>query len=111
MINLDQKKMRVIATAAHGVVNQDTIFLFTQVDDCVNAKYSGGMIKQGFLVGMIKENVFEFSYCQLQKDGLIDHGKSKCELNVGENGKIRLIEHFQWGSRSGESGVNMFEEL
>jgi hypothetical protein len=28
-----------------------------------------------------------------------------------ENGKIRLIEHFTWGSRDGETGTNIFQEL
>ena len=111
MINLDHIKMRVIETADNGVVNEDTIFHFTQQESYVEASYSGGKIKSGFLVGLIKENIVEFCYCQLQHDGILDNGSSRCELVLSNKGKIRLIEHFQWNSRPGEKGVNIFEEL
>jgi len=102
--------MNVIETAENGVVNKDTIFYFTQKDNYVEAKYSGGKIKNGFLVGLIKENNFKFSYCQLQTDGILDNGSSSSELTVSSEGKIRLIERFEWKSRPGEIGVNIFEE-
>ncbi len=111
MINLNNLKMNVIETAQNGVVNEQTIFDFVQKDSFVEAKYSGGKIKNGFLVGVIKENILEFSYCQLQTDGILDNGKSSSELAISTEGKIRLIEHFEWKSRSGESGVNIFEEI
>ncbi|MCG8330762.1 MAG: hypothetical protein MI974_23900 [Chitinophagales bacterium] len=48
MINLDHIKMRVIETADNGVVNEDTIFHFTQQGNYVEASYSGGKIKVDF---------------------------------------------------------------
>ncbi|MFI0429408.1 hypothetical protein [Mariniflexile sp. HMF6888] len=111
MINLNKIKMTVIETAENGVVNEDTIFDFTQKDNYVEANYFGGKIKNGFLVGLIKENIFEFSYCQLQTDGILDNGISCSELVISSEGKIRLIEHFEWKSRPGEYGVNIFEEV
>ncbi len=103
--------MTVIETAENGVVNEDTVFDFIQKDNYVEAKYSGGKIENGFLVGLIKENILEFSYCQLQTDGILDSGISSSELSISSKGKIRLIEHFEWKSRPGESGVNIFEEI
>ncbi len=111
MINLNKIKMTVIETAENGVVNEDTVFDFIQKDNYVEAKYSGGKIENGFLVGLIKENILEFSYCQLQTDGILDSGISSSELSISSKGKIRLIEHFEWKSRPGESGVNIFEEI
>ena len=52
MIDLNNIKMNVIETAENGVVNKDTIFDFTQKDNYVEVKYSGGKIKNGFLVGL-----------------------------------------------------------
>jgi hypothetical protein len=72
---------------------------------------SSGKIKQGFLIGQIDADVLRFSYCQLQTDGVLDNGVSSCELSVGETGKIRLTEHFEWKSRPGETGMNVFQEI
>jgi hypothetical protein len=111
-ISLDTVKMNVIKTAENGVVNHETIFLFSQKNDVVSAEYSGGKIRLGFLVGKFPaENKLEFSYCQMQIDGKLDNGTSLCELSKNENGKITLTEHFEWKSRPGEFGTNIFQEM
>lgn len=111
MLTLDKVKMTVIQTAENGVVNKDTLFYFTQEGNVVQAEYAGGKIKKGFLIGHIAAYVLKFSYCQLQTDGVLDNGVSSCELSVGDTGKIRLVEHFEWKSRPGETGVNVFQEI
>lgn len=111
MINLDNIKMNVVKTAENGVVNRDPIFQFTQKNRSVYATYSGGKIEKGFLVGLLNENELTFNFCQLQNDGILDNGTSTAKLAITENGKIRLTEHFEWKSRPGEFGVNIFEEL
>ena len=103
--------MNVIQTAANGVVNKDTIFHFTQTGDMVYAEYTGGRIRKGFLVGQNRNNKLDFTYCQLQTDGVMDSGASSCELMRGEDGKIKLVEHFEWKNRPGEKGVNIFSEI
>lgn len=109
-MNLNNVKMNVIQTAANGVVNESTIFSFTQSDNVVSATYSGGLILQGYLVGTVHQNKLSFSYCQLQTNGQMDNGKSECDIFV-ENGKMKLVEHFTWTSRNDEAGVNIFREL
>ncbi|WP_223826528.1 hypothetical protein [Flagellimonas sp. S3867] len=112
MINLHQIRMNVIQTAENGVVNRETVFHFTQEDDIVQANYAGGKIAKGFLVGKLMGNILNFSYCQLQIDGRLDNGSSKGKLSVTNEGKIRLIENFEWQSRSEDSkGMNVFEEI
>lgn len=111
-ISLDGVKMNVIKTAENGVVNHETIFLFSQKDGIVSAEYQGGKILKGFLVGKLPtQNQLEFSYCQMQIDGKLDNGMSLCQLSKDENGKITLTEHFEWKSRPGEFGTNVFQEL
>ena len=102
--------MNVIKTAENGVVNELTIFIFSQDGDLVSASYSGGQISKGYLVGTMKSNKLVFSYCQLQADGKLDNGRSECNVLV-ENGKVRLEEHFTWNSRNDEQGINIFQEL
>jgi len=109
-MNLNNVKMNVIETAQTGVVNELTIFTFSQTDNVVSADYSGGLILKGFLVGILNQNKLSFSYCQLQNNGKLDNGQSECDVLI-ENKKIRLVERFTWASRSGETGVNIFQEL
>jgi hypothetical protein len=111
-ISLDGVKMNVIKTAENGVVNHETIFHFSQKDGIVSAVYQGGKILKGFLVGKLSTaNQLEFSYCQMQIDGKLDNGLSTCQLSKNENGKITLTEHFEWKSRPGEFGTNVFQEF
>src|SRR5258708_8709115 len=99
-MTFENLKMNVITTAPNGVVNELTIFTFSQKDNFVSAIYSGGPIFKGYLVGTINRGKLLFSYCQLQLDGKTDNGQSKCEIVIGENGKIRLIEEFKWASKN-----------
>ena len=76
------------------------------------ADYAGGKIQNGFLVGKVTpENKLVFSYCQIQMDGKLDNGVSRCEISKNEEGKITLTEHFEWASRPGEFGTNIFQEI
>ncbi len=102
--------MNVIETSEHGIVNQETIFHFQQQGNFVYANYSGGLIKKGYLVGKMSDRQLVFTYCQVQIDGVLDNGKSTVEIE-NLNGKIRLVEHFEFASRPGVFGTNIFQEL
>jgi hypothetical protein len=111
-LSLDKVKMNVVKTAQTGVVNHETIFHFSQDGDRVFAEYQGGKIQRGFLVGKLTaDNRLAFTYCQMQKDGKLDNGVSDCELAKNEDGKLVLIERFEWKSRPGEFGTNIFQEM
>ena len=110
-INFNGIKMNVAETDPDGVVNHETIFEFSQKGTTVTAEYRGGKIERGFLVGTMKDNTLNFSYCQMQTDGKLDNGISVCELSKDENGKVQLTEHFEWKSRPGILGKNVFREL
>lgn len=101
--------MRVVSTAESGVVNAETLFTFTQEGPVVSAHYSGGYVRLGYLVGVITSEGLCFRYAQLDTNGRLDGGSSTCEIEMTFDGRIRLIERFQWESREG-SGTNIFEE-
>ena len=109
-ISLDGKRMHVTKTAGIGVVNSDTYFDFKQEGSTVTASYSGGGIETAYLVGKLIDNNFEFRYAQLQTDGNLDGGHSNCEVNVLQDGRTQIVEHFQWESREG-TGTNIIEEV
>ncbi|MFZ6010249.1 MAG: hypothetical protein ACOYXT_07845 [Bacteroidota bacterium] len=111
IISLDNIKMTVIQTDPNGIVNDETIFIFSQQQDVVHGAYAGGKINKGFLVGKSDGQTLNFSYSQLQTNGELDCGLSTCELTRNETGKIILTERFEWKSRPGEFGVNIFMEI
>lgn len=108
--SLNGIRMNVTQTAANGVVNARTIFEFSQAGDVVEARYSGGGIARGHLIGRFIDGRLEFRYVQLTDDGLLDGGHSTCDLDETADGRLRLREHFEWASRDGV-GINVFEEL
>ncbi len=108
---LNNIKMNVVKTSDNSIVGFETIFKFKQKGDLVSANYTGGKIKQGYLVGRLENNVLSFCYCQYRITGEMDHGNSNGVLSV-EDGKIKLEERFNMNTtNSKETGINIFKEL
>lgn len=90
---LDNVKMNVIQTADNGIVNHETIFLFSQNKNTISAKYAGGKILMGFLVGKFTtDNQFAFSYakCKLMGHSImefpyVNYLKMKVEKSYSRN--------------------------
>ncbi len=110
MLSLDGLRMRVVSTAEGGEVNTETLFEFAQDGLVVSARYSGGKVQLGYLVGTIGEEELCFRYAQVDDSGRLDGGHSTCEIRRLADGRIQLLEHFTWDSRAG-SGTNTFEEI
>lgn len=113
-ISLDKVRMNVVQTPqtpAHNIVNHETIFTFSQKGRLVTAEYSGGRIKQGYLVGFIFGDQLVFSYCQLQADVRFDNGTSEFTIYRADNGKITLIEEFEVESDPGTYATNVLQEM
>lgn len=109
-INLDGVVMCVSSTADCGVVDANTRLHFTQKGASVFARYSGGSVTRGCLVGTISGSKLVFRYSQLEDSGHIHGGRSICEVQRSEQAGFRVIEHFSWRTRSGD-GINIFDEI
>jgi hypothetical protein len=110
MINIDGLTMFVSDTAATGVVNGDTHLHFRQRGKRVWARYAGGTISRGWLVGRWTGNSLCFRYSQIEEPRAIHGGQSACNVERLADGRLRLTEHFSWNTRVG-SGINVFDEL
>ena len=106
-MNLDGKVMYVSATASQGVVGAETRLCFYQKGSRVLARYSGGAISRGCLVGRLEGSELVFRYAQVESSGEIHGGRSICEVTRLQDGRTRIVEHFTWRTRSG-SGDNVF---
>lgn len=103
-------RMHVTQTDPNGVVNADTYFDFSQHEDVVEARYAGGGVQVGYLVGVLNDHTLTFRYAQLDQSGQLDGGASTGEVQRLPDGRLQLIEHFEWASRDGV-GTNVFEEI
>ncbi len=110
MIDLDGIVMHVSATASNGVVDRSTRLRFRQRGMRVWATYSGGKVRRGWLVGRRDGEALTFRYAQAEADGTVHGGRSRCDVQRLEDGRIRIVEHFQWSTRAGQ-GTNVFDEL
>lgn len=99
--------MTAVRTAPNGVVNKHTAFAFRQFDERVLASYAGGKVKRGMLVGGVRENKLLFSYAQEDMEGQVQGGTSECDIKLLADGRIQLLEYFDW---PGGKGLNIIEE-
>ncbi len=107
--DLNGLRAHAAVTAPGGVINADTFFEFTQEGDIVEAKYRGGKIVSGYLIGRLRGTELEFRYCQTHTDGVIAGGHSVCQVRVNDAGKAEIVEEFEWAT--GGKGTNIIREL
>ena len=109
-LSLDGVEMRAVDELSEGQITSATLFTFAESSSVVSARYAGGRVVLGYLIGKRTSGGVEFSYVQTDTTGHIDSGQSRCNLAILPDGRLRLVEHFQWASRDGE-GVNVLDEV
>jgi hypothetical protein len=109
-LSLDGVEMRAVDHLSEGLITAATLFTFAESDAVVSARYAGGRIVLGYLIGKRTADGIEFSYVKMDVTGRIDTGQSRCDLTRLPDRRLRLVEHFKWASREGE-GVNVLEEV
>lgn len=108
--SLDGRLLRAVDDSAGGQVDDDTVFTFHEEDDLVWARYEGGSIRRGYLVGTRDGDRISFRYVHLDVDGDTAAGQSVDELELLADGRIRLHESWSWDSRAG-AGTSILEEV
>jgi hypothetical protein len=103
-------RMTVSNSDAHSVVNTSTVLTFEQQGNVVSARYRGGEIVDGYLIGLLEGWSLHFRYVQADRSGRLDAGVSEGVLDRQADGRLRLVEHYQWLTRP-ERGTNTFEEI
>lgn len=104
------RRMRPTSADASGVVSNETILVFQLIGNVVSARYRGGPVVDGNLVGLLEAATLQFRYVQADIHGNLDAGVSTGIIEHLSDGRLRLIEHFQWLTRPG-CGTNVFEEV
>ncbi|MEM4782534.1 MAG: hypothetical protein QXG03_13365 [Halalkalicoccus sp.] len=109
-IDMDGRVLRATSNDADGAVNEATTFWFEQDEDMIQARYEGGAVRRGFLVGRSDGESLDFRYTHLTVDGETATGHSIDEIERLPDGRVRLHEEWAWDSKEG-SGTSVLEEI
>jgi hypothetical protein len=108
--SLDGRRFRPAAGVTGGDVGSETIFEYAEEDGIVHARYGGGAVRLGFLVGTRAADVLRFRYAQLRADGTTATGRCESRIETLEDGRLRLHETWAWESQDG-AGTSVVEEV
>lgn len=109
-VSLDGRTLVGVENAEQGEVSSETRFDFEQDGDRIYARYSGGDIVDGHLLGTLEANRWEIRYVQLNVDGETASGHSVGTLRILEDGRVRVEDEWEWESKDG-TGKSALEEI
>jgi hypothetical protein len=111
-VNYHGRQFAGIENSAGGEVSGQTVFHYEQDGSVLKARYSGGEVVSGVLIGKVYANGdLEFRYNHVNEDWSLRGGKCYSVPEVLEDGRIRLHEQWQWQDESSEKGTSIVEEL
>jgi len=109
-ISLDGRTLAGVTNADAGEVGGDTRFEFEQEGDRIYARYSGGEVVDGHLVGTFDGREWVIRYAQLNTDRETATGHSRGTVELLEDGRVRVEDEWQWESKAG-AGESVLEEV
>ncbi|MFC7203098.1 hypothetical protein ACFQJC_06205 [Haloferax namakaokahaiae] len=108
--SLDGRVFESISNDSDGDVGGETYFEFDQTGDLVHARYQGGTVRLGHLVGLHLGDSLDFRYTHVTVDGDTATGHSIDRIERLDDGRLRLHEDWAWDSKDG-SGTSVLEEV
>jgi hypothetical protein len=108
--SLDGRRFRVAETDAAGEASTATVFEYHERDGVIWARYEGGAVRLGFLVGTREGESLKFRYSQLNDEGETSSGRCGTTISTLADGRLRLDEDWEWESKPG-AGTSVAEEI
>ena len=96
--------------SSEGEATPATVFAYHEADGLVWARYEGGVIRLGFLVGTRDGDRLEFRYSQLNESGETASGRCRTTISSLRDGRLRLDEEWAWETKPG-AGTSAVEEI
>ena len=109
-VSLNARVFRTVEMGSEGEASAETIFVYHEYDNLVWARYHGGAVRLGLLVGTRDGDRLEFRYSQLNESGETSGGRCTTTISTLPDGRIRLDEVWAWESKPGE-GTSVTEEV
>ncbi len=109
--SLDGRRFRDVTPDHQGDVGDDTYFEYREdPDGVVHAKYEGGSVRLGYLVGTRVGDELEFRYTHVTSERLTASGQCRSRIKVLDDGRLRMQETWEWTSQPG-AGSSVIEEV
>src|SRR4051812_49359422 len=99
--SLDGRRFQAPADVPGGDVGAQTVFEYAEEDGVVHARYGGGTIRLGYLVGTRAGDTLSYRYAHVRADGTTAGGGCESRIETLADGRLRLHETWAWGSQPG----------
>lgn len=93
-----------------GDVGAATLFEYHEEGDLIWARYAGGSIRLGYLVGTRDGDSLAFSYTHVTEESETASGHCVSTINTLPDGRLECHEQWQWDSRAG-AGHSVIREV
>ncbi len=110
-IRLHNKQFKALQNSDNGEVSNQTIFNYFQEGDVVWAKYAGGDIVKGFLIGTLNSRQLRSSYQHLNSAKEIMTGNCISNIELHSDGRIILNENWEWTCKDFSKGSSTLIEI
>lgn len=111
-MNYHNKKFKLFSSSENAETSEETIFHYIQEGNILTAKYAGGQILKGHLIGFVDTyGNINMRYHQINKKGKLMTGICTSTPQLNSNGKIMLYEEWQWTSGDKSKGESVLIEL
>jgi len=108
--SLDGVRFTVAEMGEQGEASAATVFEYREKDGVVWARYEGGAVELGFLVGRRDGDRLDFRYSQLNTSGETSNGHCESTISVLPDGRLRTVDDWAWESKEG-AGRSAHEEM
>jgi hypothetical protein len=108
--SLDGKVFADVTEDRAGDVGAETLFEYHQEGDLVWARYAGGAVRLGYLVGTRDGDALDFRYAHVSVHGETAAGICRSRLSMDDDGAILSRESWTWESRPGR-GTSLLREV
>ena len=103
---------RAVSNAGNGTIDNSTKMEFLQSDEHLEARYMGGSVATGHVIGKKKsESEATLLYHAVTVEGEIQAGKASAVFKMGADQKLRMYLNWQWLTGDQSSGTSEWEAI
>ncbi len=111
-INYDNRSFRSIGNSENGEAGHETLFHYHQEGSVVWGEYAGGQVLRGQLIAHRSiDGSLDMRYQHVNRDGKLMTGMCRSSPEILPDGRLRLIEKWQWTSGDRTKGESVLEEV
>ena len=111
-INYEGKVFIPKSNSENGEVDNQTIFDYHQNGCVLWADYMGGEIIKGHLIGTVSdEGILDFHYHHINKNKQVRIGKCHSIPYILDDGKLEMLEEWEWLNGDKSKGASIITEL